>query len=215
MDVTALFEVASQAVAVASLVPIRSVPPLTALTTKAVTVPSMSASLPAAARAAKGIGIAESSLPVATEPANCVSVGGSLTAATAIRTVFVAAESNPPSKALTVKASSVPLTVGGGVQTRLSPAATVVEPPVTGAPFFVSVPPSTDSIRKEIGSLFGSLSSSADAIAAYVSVKARPSVAPEIVAAAVPVNVGAWLVIVTAIGQVAVPKPLKAETTTL
>ena len=166
MAVTALFEVASQAVAVDSLVPIRSVPPLTALTTNAVTVPSMSASLPAAARAAKEIAIAESSLPVATAPKNCVNVGGSLTGATAIRTVFIAAESRAPSEALTVKASIAPLAVGGGVQTRLSPAATVVEPLVTGVPFFVSVPPITESIRKEIGSLFGSLSSSADASAA-------------------------------------------------
>ena len=155
--------VAFHGVAVASLVPIRSVPVVTDFTTNAVTLPSMSASSALASRAAREMGMTVSSLPVATGPENWVNVGGSLTAPTETRTVFAVGESNAPSYALTVKASSVPFTVAGGVQTMLSPGPSRVKPAVTGLPPFVSMPPRTDSIRKERGSLLRSLSSSAAA----------------------------------------------------
>ena len=183
--------VAFQAVAVASLDPIRSVPVVTSLTMNAFTVLSMSASFPSASKFAKDIAIAESSLPVATGPENWVSVGGSLTAPTETRKVLIVSEYNAPSKAFTVKASIVPLTVAGGVQTRVSPGAIEVAPTVTGVPFLVSVPPSTDSIRKESGSPFGSESSSAAASVAYVNVKGVSSEAPETTAGFVVAKLGA------------------------
>ena len=88
----ALLELAFQAVAVASLAPIRRLPEFTSLTTKAVTMPSTSPSSPVAKSAASEIVVAESSLPVATGPENWVSVGGSFTALTEISTFFVAVE---------------------------------------------------------------------------------------------------------------------------
>ena len=81
-----------------------------------------------------------------------------------------------------MKASRTPLTDAGGVQTRLSPAAIDVVPAVTAVPFFVSVPPRIDSMRKEIGSmaqpfamavivLFGSVAPAAAAsVAGYMPV---------------------------------------------
>jgi len=207
--------VAFQGVAVDSVAPILSVPVVTSFTTKAVTVPSISASSPLAKRSAKVTGMEVSSLPVVMGPENCVSVGGSFTAPMEMRTVFAVADRRLPSKAFTVKASSVPFKVVGGVQTRLSPGAIKVVPAVTRLPFFVSVPPSSDSILKESGSLFGSDSSSAAASAAWVIVKSVSSAAPESTAGVVLAKLGAWFVTVTDMVCVAVAKPLVAWSTTL
>ena len=69
---------ATHTVAVPALVPISKVPLLTALTTKAATVPSTSASFPCALRSAKVIVDCVSSLTVATVEAMLVRVGASL-----------------------------------------------------------------------------------------------------------------------------------------
>ena len=79
-------------VAVASLVPIFRVPVVTSFTTKPVTALSMSAWSPLAAKAAKVIGIAESSLPLVIGSEKRVSVGASLTAPTETLTGLVVAE---------------------------------------------------------------------------------------------------------------------------
>ena len=142
-----------------SVAPILSVPVVTSFTTKAVTVPSISASSPLAKRSAKVTGMEVSSLPVVMGPENCVSVGGSFTAPIETCTVLEFAEYKFPSKAFKVKASLMPLTLAGGVQTRLSPELIRVVPTVTGIPFLVRVPATRDSIRNEMGSLFGSVSS--------------------------------------------------------
>ena len=106
-----------QAVAVPALVPINNVPVLTALITKASTVPSTSASLPCVCKLAKVIAIWLSSLPVATVEAKAVKVGASFTDVTLTVACTAVADSNPPlSLATAVKALRVPLAFATGVQ---------------------------------------------------------------------------------------------------
>ena len=108
---------AFQAVAVPALVPINNVPVLTALMTKAVTVPSTSASLPWACRLAKLIAIWLSSLPVATVVVKAVKVGISLTAVTDTCACTAVADSEPLlSLATAVKAFRLPLAFKAAVQ---------------------------------------------------------------------------------------------------
>ena len=87
---------AAQAVAVPALVPIKSVPLLTVLTTNAVTVPSTSASLPCACRFANVIVAWASSLTETTGAAIVVSVGASLTAVMLIVAVSEFVSDPPP-----------------------------------------------------------------------------------------------------------------------
>ncbi len=74
---TVLLVSASQAVAEVASAPMRRLPELTALTTMAVTVPSTSASLPAASRSARLRVCSASSLTLAAGEVNAVRVGAS------------------------------------------------------------------------------------------------------------------------------------------
>ncbi len=93
------------------------VPLLTALITKALTLPSTSASLPWASRLARFTVIWLSSLPLATAPEKAVKVGTSLTGVTATVACIAVADAyrhclEPPS----VKAFKLPLALAAGVQ---------------------------------------------------------------------------------------------------
>ena len=104
---------AFQAVAFAELVPILSMPEVTDLTTKAVTLPSTSDSLPWAKRSARVISTAVSSFVVATAAVKDVKVGMSLTAFTVISRVSL---SIPPTPSLVVMVSvALPLKFAVGV----------------------------------------------------------------------------------------------------
>ena len=104
---------AFQAVEFAELVPILSMPEVTDLITKAVTLPSTSASLPWAKRSARVISTAVSSLVVSTAAVKSVRVGMSLTAVTVISRVSL---SIPPTPSLVVMVSvALPLKFAVGV----------------------------------------------------------------------------------------------------
>ena len=104
---------AFQAVAFAELVPILSMPEVTELITKAVILPSTSASSPWAKRSARVISTAVSSLVVATAAVNDVKVGMSLTAVTVMASVSL---SIPPTPSLVVMVSvALPLKFAVGV----------------------------------------------------------------------------------------------------
>jgi hypothetical protein len=103
---------AFQAVAVAEDVPILSVPVLTALITKDVTVPSISTSLPWLCRLANVTVSSLSSLPLVTVDENVVKVGASLTAVTL--TVCVA-KPMPPFLSVAVKVTVRAVVLGASL----------------------------------------------------------------------------------------------------
>ncbi len=107
-----------------------------------------------------------SSLIVTVVVAPSVMTGASLTAVTLTFTWTAVAEASDPSQALTVKASSVPLALAAGVQTRVSPLESSVVPGTTATPPFVRVPEDTASTRKLKASPSTSASLAAEAIIA-------------------------------------------------
>ena len=84
--------------------------------------------------------------------AEILKLGASFTAATDAVTCTAVAENVVPSPAFTIKALSKPLLWADGVQTKLSPTASIVVPATTATPPLVRAPEVTDSIRKLITS---------------------------------------------------------------
>ena len=141
--------------------PINKVPLVTAFTTKASTVPSTSASLPCALRAARSIVTAVSSLVVATVEVILVSVGASFTAVTLTCAWIALADSVPElSLATTVKALSVPLASALGVQEALWVASIVLlvtalkaEPPINKVPLVTAFTTKASTVPSTSASL--------------------------------------------------------------